>query len=120
MILSLMIGTDEDALLCDMAEVYQIYDLESLPIMTIATLAAGLKQDSRIIQKISGIIYPPIPLLAMHIADDLTLFRYGLSSSDERPYLFLDNLEQNKEEVKGFKTAEEFENAWKRNNEGGS
>lgn len=117
MALSLMIGTDEDTLLCDMAETYQIYDLESLPIMTIATLAAGLKQDSRIMQKISGIVYPPISLLAMRIADDLTLFRYGFSSSDERPYLFLDHLEVSKGEVKGFKTAEEFENAWKRNNE---
>lgn len=117
MLLSLMLRTDEDSLLCDLAETYHVYDLDALPVLTLATLACGLKPDARIMQKLSGINYPPLALVAMHIADGLTLFRYGFSDGKERPYLFLENLEKVEKENKGFKTAEEFEKAWKKNNE---
>lgn len=43
-----MIITDEDALICDMAETYQIYDIYSMPADLIATLAFGLRDNSRI------------------------------------------------------------------------
>ena len=32
-----MIKTDEDALICDLAETYQIYDYKSLPAYMVAT-----------------------------------------------------------------------------------
>lgn len=47
-----MMVTDYDALLCDFAEYYHIYDLESLPLPTIATLACGLRENARIILKL--------------------------------------------------------------------
>lgn len=45
-----MIVTDEDALICDLAETYGIFNYQELPIATVATLAAGLKGDSRIVR----------------------------------------------------------------------
>lgn len=46
--------TDEDALLCDLAETYGVLDMWSLPILTVATLSIGLKGDSRIMRKMTN------------------------------------------------------------------
>ena len=43
-----MIITDEDALICDMAEVYGIFNIYAMPADLIATLACGLRDSSRI------------------------------------------------------------------------
>lgn len=43
-----MLARDEDSLVCDLAEVYNIYDYRSLPPTKVATFACGLRQDSRI------------------------------------------------------------------------
>ncbi|MBQ4177615.1 MAG: hypothetical protein II640_09125, partial [Lachnospiraceae bacterium] len=51
-----MINADEDALICDLAETYGIFDMESLPVKLVATLAMGLRGDSRIKMKISGAV----------------------------------------------------------------
>lgn len=37
-----MLAHDEDALVCDMAETYRIYDMYSLPVRMVATLALSL------------------------------------------------------------------------------
>ena len=42
-----MISSAEDALICDFAEYYHIYDYRSLPVDYAATLACGLREDSR-------------------------------------------------------------------------
>lgn len=47
-----MIRTDEDALICDLAETYKIYDYRSLPVRLVATLSVGLRDDSRIKMKL--------------------------------------------------------------------
>lgn len=49
-----MIEEGEDELICDFAETYNIYDYRSFPIELIATLANGLRSDSRIRMKLSG------------------------------------------------------------------
>lgn len=43
-----MIAVDEDALICDFAETYHIYDWRGLPLSYAATLASGLRENSRI------------------------------------------------------------------------
>lgn len=43
-----MIDLDEEALICDFAETYHIYDYRSLPARLAATLAVGLRENSRI------------------------------------------------------------------------
>jgi len=49
-----MISTDEDAVICDFAEVYHIYDYRSLPVTYAATLACGLRDGSRTAMAMSG------------------------------------------------------------------
>ena len=43
-----MISRHEDDLICDMAEVYHIYDMRALPLRKLAVLACGLSADSRV------------------------------------------------------------------------
>ena len=43
-----MLAVDRDALMCDLAETYGILDLYAHPAQLIATLATGLREDSRI------------------------------------------------------------------------
>jgi hypothetical protein len=50
-----MISVNEDALICDLGEVYQIYDYKQLPALLVATFAIGLKDDSRIKRIMSGL-----------------------------------------------------------------
>ncbi len=52
-----MIACDEHALVCDLAEAYQIYDYQSLPLQTIAILSIGLRDDSRIKMKMNKVRY---------------------------------------------------------------
>ena len=45
---------DADALICDFAETYHIFDIDALPPLTAAILADGLRNNSRIKVKMSG------------------------------------------------------------------
>lgn len=49
-----MVARDEDALACDLAETYGIFDLRALPVRTLAVLACGLRENSRIKQALRG------------------------------------------------------------------
>lgn len=51
----MMMATDEDALICDFAETYHIYDYRQLKPSYAATLAAGLREDSRIRTILGGL-----------------------------------------------------------------
>ena len=64
-----MLEADEDALICDLAETYGIFDYESLPVKLVATLAVGLRGDSRIKMKISGAVLSQRDLILSQIAD---------------------------------------------------
>jgi hypothetical protein len=85
-----MLATDRDALLCDLAEVYHIFDFHALPVLTLAALSVGLRDDSRIKMKMAGINYiPPVVILAS-ISDNLAALRYSLTAKkgDPKPKLF--------------------------------
>ena len=49
-----MLRTDRDALECDLAETYNIYNMEALTFDKLALFSFGLREDSRIKMKISG------------------------------------------------------------------
>lgn len=49
-----MIKIDEDALICDFAEYYHIYNYKQLPLSTVAVFACGLRFDSRIQMKLNN------------------------------------------------------------------
>lgn len=116
-----MIELDEDALICDFAETYHIYDYRSLPLRLVATLAAGLRDDSRIKLLAAGIPVSQDTLLLASIADRIELFRYGFTKDAERglhaPKSLVDKMcgmEDKSRAVAGFRTPEEFENARKK------
>lgn len=113
-----MMEIDRNALICDMAETYNVYDLRSLPVGTIAAMAAGLRETSRIktIQR-QGVIFDTNILLAK-IHDLLNEFIWSLGKygeDAERP-VRLENaiygiVEEKMSEVKGFMSAEDYEEA---------
>ena len=72
-----MIALDEDALICDLAETYHIFNMRSYPPVFIATLAIGLKPDSRIKLKASGLKFSIETLLLAHIADNTAINVYA-------------------------------------------
>ena len=111
-----MISTDEDALICDLAETYHIYNYKSLPVFTVATLASGLRDDSRIKLKMNKQLVSNTDLLLSVIADRLGLiisFFHGQPLEE----FFIDSVFEDlkvpkkKSNVEHFYTAEEFEAA---------
>lgn len=66
-----MIANDEDALICDLAETYHIYDYRSLPVEMVATFSCGLREDSRIKLKMSGIRFDLRTQVLISIFDKL-------------------------------------------------
>lgn len=54
MALAGILSVARDELICDMAETYHIYDLQALPVRTLAVLACGLGQNSRVWAKVNG------------------------------------------------------------------
>ena len=114
-----MIALDEDALICDLAETYHIYDYRSLPVKLVATLSAGLRDDSRIKLRAAGSPVSLNTILLASIADRVELFRYGFTSKAKdgtsAPVSIAETLlggkKTNVRGVSSFATAEEFEAA---------
>lgn len=67
-----MIATDEDALICDLAETYSIYDYRRLPLKMVAVFSFGLKDDSRIKMKLNGMEVPFETMLLASAVDRLS------------------------------------------------
>lgn len=114
--------TDEDALICDFAETYHVYDYRQLKPSYAATLAAGLREGSRI-RTVLGGIPTPLPLyLQMAELDALNLIAW-LNSSDgadgkNRPKSLLKAFTDDGSTVQGFDSGEDFMTEWKRRTEG--
>lgn len=68
-----MIATDEDALICDLAETYQIYDYRRLSLKMVAVFSFGLRENSRIKMKMNDIEVPFETLLLAGIQDKLNV-----------------------------------------------
>ena len=114
-----MMALDRDALICDLAEEYQIYDMRSLPVQLIATLSVGLREDSRIKKRISGRKYSRQELLLARIADKLSALIWlwgGYGDAEETPSIIDAMIGGVPEEPEGkfkvYRTAEDFMNAW--------
>lgn len=67
-----MVAIDEDALVCDLAETYHIYDYKSLSAKQAAAFSAGLREDSRIKIKMRGDRVSLPTLLAAMMYDRLS------------------------------------------------
>lgn len=119
MSLASMIALDEDALICDFAETYHIYDYRSLPATLAGIYAAGLRPDARINIKMSGTTTPVDTLLLASIADSMHI-RIWQQTKDaahgkNRPESILAKLVDAKtpSECEGFETIESFDEWYK-------
>lgn len=117
-----MINVDEEALICDFAETYRIYDYKSLPLQMVGTLACGLRPDSRIGMRISDSKLTTDQTLLALVADNTRAIAW-LNSSDgakgiNRPKSIVDVLvgEKKTEEsvMETFETGQDFDDEWRR------
>lgn len=109
-----MIATDKEALICDLAETYGIFDYKSIPCKTVAILASGLRENSRIRMRLEDSKVTTEELLLSSISDNLSMLVW-MNSKDgakgrDRPKMILQNIYNDKkeDEVISFSTAEEF------------
>ena len=121
-----MIDLDEDALLCDFAETYHIYDIYQFSAEYIATLAVGLRDDSRIMMKLKGLRVTPELLSLSYIADSIrTLVWFNTKDGKKginRPASVLELMEKisggkqedNDQDLRGFESGEAFMEEWNR------
>ncbi|HEL2334033.1 TPA: DUF5361 domain-containing protein [Streptococcus suis] len=112
-----MIAADEDALVCDLAETYGIYDYRQLPIARVAVFACGLSESSRIKKVVSGQKEDLDTLLLAGIYDTVRLLFWAKTKDGQagrnRPNSVAQALEGSKveREERVFSSGEEFEHA---------
>lgn len=114
-----MIKTDEEALICDLAETYNIYDYKELPLKKVALFSYGLKENSRIRMKMNNQLVPIDTLLLAGISDKVnTLIWFQTKDGQKgknRPASITDSLTNNKNKTDGandfvvFNSGEDFE-----------
>lgn len=118
-----MLAADRDALVCDLAETYGVFDYRALPVSLLATLAVGLRENSRIKMRLSGSKVPRRDILLAAAVDRLSLLVWGMTEDAQhgrnRPDSLLDTLmgveqEKKNEDVMSFDSADDFEVAWTR------
>ena len=80
-----MVRLNEDALICDLAETYHIFDYRSMPPQLEATLAAGLGDDSRIKRLAGEQPASSEVMLLGGILDALHAIMYRLSDGSSEP-----------------------------------
>lgn len=111
-----MISCDENALICDLAETYNIYNYRSLPVDLVATFCCGLRDDSRIKMKLSGVNIPLDTQLNALMVDALSLLLWTKSkdavTGRNRPksiyQTLIDNSVKKDSEFISFESVEDF------------
>jgi len=117
-----MIRTDKDALICDLAETYHVYDYKALPASLVASLVVGLRDDSRIKMKLSGAKAPAEIILLASIIDRLSVLVWMQTKDAQkgrnRPKSLLDIMYPKETNNTVYRTGEDFEKARKKLIEG--
>ena len=80
----MMIKKDEDALICDFAETYNIYDYKSLPLKMVGSLALGLRDNSRIKMAMTGSQASSEVMLMAAMVDRLSLLVWMKTKDAEK------------------------------------
>lgn len=120
--LAVLIATDEDALICDFAEFYHVYNYRAIGLQYAAVLAGGLDDRSRVVRKLNGQAYPIDTLLRAAAVDKLSLLVWfktkdgakGINQPKSILDVLLNGEEKLQEEIRGFQSVEEFEAARRR------
>lgn len=111
-------ATDEDALICDFAETYHIYDYQGLSAEYAATLASGLRAGSRIWESLAGVSLTREESLLAQLVDNTRVLIWTKTKDAEKgrnyPKSILEQMMKKKEATGGYQSANEFEAARKR------
>lgn len=115
-----MAARDEDALVCDMAETYHIFDYRALPLFLAARLACGLREDSRSKMRLAGNRIELRDALLAAILDRVNFLAWAQTRDGQknrnRPASILDRLMHEPDERETpvvYAGGEEFEKARK-------
>lgn len=117
MALAVMLATDEDALTCDFAEYYHVYDLQGLSPQYAAILAYGLREDSRIMLAMTDQKIRTDTQLFATMVDSLRWLCWSKTKDGakgrNRPESILETMLNGpkKKDIIGFRTPEDFEKA---------
>ena len=125
MILGHMIAMDEDALICDLMETYHITNMDEYPASFVATLAVGLRDDSRIKMRLKDSKLTLEQGLLALILDALRINNWmhtkdaqkkrNMPKSLYRQLLGMDEPGEKKYDLRHFDSVEEYE-AWHKAN----
>ena len=112
-----MLSTDEDAVICDLAETYQIYDYKDMPPDKVAIFCSGLREDSRIKLKMTDQKVKLDTMLLASMVDKLSLLVWTKTKDGQngrnKPTSLVESINKPvkvKEELV-FTSGEEFEKA---------
>lgn len=117
-----MISLDRIALTCDLAETYGLLNWEAVPVATLAMLAVGLRENSRIKMRLSGRPTPTETLLLAAALDRLSTLVWfqtkdgqaGTNKPKSLVAVLLGDTQETSRDVQSYETSEEFEQAWRR------
>lgn len=115
-----MIAADEDALICDLAETYGIFDMEGLPIELVAALSCGLRDNSRIKMVMADMTVEPNILLNAATVDRLSTLVWQRSkdgaSGRNVPASIVERLlrKPQDDDVRTFRSGNDFDQERKR------
>lgn len=112
-----MIKIDENALICDLAETYHIYNYRQLPADLVAVFSVGLRENARIKMAMSDQRVSLETLLLASIADRVGILAWqntedghkGRNAPKEFVSILTEEPKEREESV--FKSSEDFENA---------
>lgn len=106
---------NEDALICDFAETYHILDYKRLPLGLVASLAAGLRDNSRSKMILNDERLTIEQVLLATMVDSILLLAWTRTKEAEkvtcRPPSVLDKLLNTKKEESAFASGKEFDRA---------
>lgn len=106
---------NEDLIICDLAETYNVIDYKKLPLSKVAILVYGLRDNSRLKMKIFKSKMETKDYLLAGIFDRLTLLVYANTKDAQKgrnkPKLLLDMISKEKDNINSFNSSEDFEKA---------
>lgn len=113
-----LLDLSEDDIICDLAETYHIFNYREMPLLTIATLVCGLRDDSRIMLRLSENNLSIDRQINAMICDNLSYILWSKTKDAEsgrnKPKSILNALKgvDDKSELMTFENGEDFKKAW--------
>lgn len=110
-----MFAIDKEAVICDLAETYNIYNYKDMPPLKVAVFCKGLRENSRIKLKIAGQKVCIETMLLASIVDRLGILIWSKTKDGQKgrnqPKSILESISKiaKEKETIVFNTSEEFE-----------